>query len=663
METRESGRDIGRSTLLAFALITFTVLALQIVISRLFGATVGYYYAFMLVSLALLGLGSGALIVQQAPRLFSPERLEIQSAWLSMAAGVCCMLGTLVMLWIYPNLQHAKNDFWTLGGIFWCFFPCFLFTGTVVSLVLGHTRHIFHRVYAVDLGSAALGCVVAVGILASLSPSEGLLRLMACLPIVAAAMFALGGRRYKLALGALVLAVATMIVGGLLCKNPRIVNPPHLSWLNRKSGLSRWNAFSNVTVYKGHFFTWALSPKYRGPLRPMLDLLIDGIGGTEIVLFDGKPNSLKEYHYLDMDLTALSHRMVPPEGRQLILGPGGGVDILQASRHGRKDITVVEINPLVEQVVNENLADFSGRPYRLPGVKVHIENGRTFVKRSQELWDLITLTWVDTGGSASSFAFSENYLYTVEAYKEFLNHLKPKGFLAFMRALGYRERRQSDTMRGISVAVEALEQLGVRQPGSHLVVLGAVSPFFNNRPMCFVMAKKTPFDPDEIQEARTFAAKYLFQPIWLPDRSVRLQSLPKPYKYFAPTIHQIITATDRDAVYRDSRFDIEPATDDNPFYFVERAGVNRKAGKEVTTLGHCMLILLALVIPFLGLPILQLVRRTSRLGLSGVTAMGYFSLLGIAFMAVEIEMFHVFALVLGSPTYSLVVVLGSLLVF
>ena len=147
----------------------------------------------------------------------------------------------------------------------------------------------------------------------------------------------------------------------------------------------------------------------------MLDLIIDGMGGTEIVRFDGNPASLKDYTYLDQDLTALASRLLPGNARQLIIGPGGGVDILQAVRAGRTDITVVEINPLIVSVVNRKLGWFSGRPYDLPGVRLVLENGRTFIKRTTDTFDLISLTWVDTGGSATALAFSENYLYTVEA--------------------------------------------------------------------------------------------------------------------------------------------------------------------------------------------------------------------------------------------------------
>ena len=565
------------------------------------------------------------------------------------------------MLAAYPRLAHAEN-LWTLGALFWCLFPFFLAGGTVVSLVLYHARERFHVVYAIDLGSAAIGCVLALVALAKLSPVIGMLTLVTLLPLLGGVLFGVAHRHFRLALVCGGVALGAVGVAGVAARAPSVSDPRHLHGLERQQVLSRWNSFSNVRVYEGSFFTWSLSDAYSGPRYRMRDLLIDGVGGTEIVEFDGNPETLRSYDYLDWDMTALGQRLAPPEKRQLIIGPGGGVDILQAERRGRSDITAVEINGLVEQVVNDDLASFSGRPYRLPGVHVSIENGRTFIRRTHEAWGLVTLTWVDTGGSATAMAFSENYLYTVEAYREFLEHLEPNGYLAFMRALGHGEQVKVDAMRGIAVAYEALRSLGNRDPSKHLVVVGASSPYFGHRAMCYVLVKKSPFTSAELDQAREFIESRRYQALWLPDAPPSPASMPPPFVWFAPTIQQVITAADRTALVRDAAFDIMPTTDDNPFYFAERAGPNREAGKAVSNLSSYLWVLLALVVPFLGIPLIPMLRKTARLGAPGGASIAYFALLGIAFMLVEIEFFHVFAMVLGSPTYAVGVVLASLLV-
>jgi hypothetical protein len=331
---------------------------------------------------------------------------------------------------------------------------------------------------------------------------------------------------------------------------------------------------------------------------------------------------------------------------------------LQAVRLGRSDVTAVEINPLVAEVVNERLGAYSGRPYRLPGVRVFLENGRTFIKRSTEKWDLISLTWVDTGGSATALAASENYLYTIEAYVEFLRHLSPGGYVAFMRGLG---DLPLDTLRGVSVAVEALSRIGVSRPQDHIVIAAARSSFFFHNRMCYVLLKRSPFSAADLSEVQTFLSQLGFQPLWLPGGDP--PSIPESEIQFSRTIRAILTAQNREEVYRQAVWDISPTTDDSPFYFAERGGPRRPAGEGIRTLQACCILLGVLTLLFIGLPLFRLVRQTERVGYSGAAFLGYCALLGAAFMLVEIELFHFHALVLGNPGYALATVLVSLLIF
>jgi hypothetical protein len=650
--------------LLGFGLVAMVLLLLQVVLSRFFAATLTYYYAFMLVSLAMLGLAGGGLAVRVFPRLFPEDLLWERASVLSLATGVAVLAGALGVLALYPDIRFRPVTYdlltpWTLAGVFWCCFPAFLLGGIVISGVLSGRREQFHRLYAVDLASAALGCVVGLLLLEGSTPVELLLTFAPIIPMVAAVLFALEGRRVRLSVVAVAVTAAAAVLGSLAARDPARVKPPHLAWTSHSELVSEWNATSAVRVYPWRFFTWALSPTYRGPTFSTLDLIIDGIGGTPIVKFDGRPASLARYEYLDFDLTALPHHLLPRGGRQLIVGPGGGVDILQAVRAGREDVTAVEINPLVARVVNEDLAEFSGSPYRLPGVRTVIENGRTFVKRSGETWDLVTLTWVDTGGSATALAFSENYLYTTEAFQEYLAHLTPGGMFGFLRA--WDGSFHVDTMRGVAVAVNALLRNGVADPGAHLLIAASHGPFYW-RPMCLVLVRRTPFSTEDVARARRFLEERQFFPVWLPDRSVDVAGLPSAFHVVANVIHGIITSEDRSSFYRQSPFDIAPSTDDNPFYFVERAGPRREAGVGVGQLGLYLAILATLVIPFLLAPALALMRRSQRLRRGDLVALGYFALLGVSFMLVEIDFFHIFALLLGKPTLTFSIVLSSLLV-
>jgi SAM-dependent methyltransferase len=380
------------------------------------------------------------------------------------------------------------------------------------------------------------------------------------------------------------------------------------------------------------------------------------------VRFDGDPRSLGAYDYLDADLTALGQQLVPAQGSELIIGPGGGVDVLQAVRRGRRDVTLVEINPLVVRVVNQDLAAFSGRPYQLPGVRTFVENGRTFILRTRHQWDLIDLTWVDFGGSATALAFSENYLYTVEAYRELLRHLRPAGCFAFLRALGFGEMVVSDSMRGIAVAVEALRREGVADPGRQILVAGAVSPF-HPRPMCYVLVKRSPFTADEIARARDFLRRLEFVPVWLPDGGPAPAEILEPFSLFSEVIRATITANgaDLERFYREAPYDIAPSTDDNPFYFAARGGPHRAPGPAVKDLAACLGLLLALLVPFVLLPLVPVARRMTPFGAGGWAALAYFSAIGAGYILIEIDLFHLLSVVLGNPTYTFATVLATLL--
>jgi hypothetical protein len=652
--------------IVGFGLVAMSVLFVQVVLSRLFAAVMTYYYAFMLISLAMLGLASGSLIVQVMPRTFTERRFSLQAMVCGAAMGMAGIVGTLVLLVLYPHTEVGNWAFtsarsWTLAGLFWCLFPFFLCAGLVVALVFARYRAHFSTLYAVDLAFAAGGCLLAIAVLDSSTPVQAMLS-VCVVPILAGALFGLSERR-NAALAVLGLALAWGIAGAALSRMESVAKPPHVSWQGQATVVSEWNAVSTVRVHPGHFYTWGLSPRYDGPRHDMLDLIIDGMGGTAIVRFDGNPASLQNYTYLDHDLTALTTRLLPRGGRQLIVGPGGGVDILQAVRAGRSEITAVEINPLVVRVVNDILGPFSGRPYNLPGVRWVIENGRTFVKRSTEKFDLISLTWVDTGGSATALAFSENYLYTVEAYREFFGHLSPGGYFSFLRALGRGEVNRTDSMRGIAVAWEALAQEGIPDPSRHMLVAAVASPFFA-RPMCLVLIKKSPLTADDVARSRDFIAENGFQPLWAPDVGVDLGQTPPAVADYARLVRAIMTESDRAKLFRDAPFDMIPATDDNPFYFVERARPGQAAGVGVAQLRTLLFTLVVLVVPFLLLPMAPLLKGRSgaRAPAATAAALAYFSLIGVGFMGVEIELFHVFAMLLGSPVTTFSVVLTGLLV-
>jgi hypothetical protein len=177
------------------------------------------------------------------------------------------------------------------------------------------------------------------------------------------------------------------------------------------------------------------------------------------------------------------------------------------------------------------------------------------------------------------------------------------------------------------------------------------------------LVAREPFTPARVAEAERFLKERAFFPVWLPGKDLPVQALPADLREVGGILQQIVTAKDPESLYRDSHYDLAPSTDDNPFYFVERAGPHRKAGIGVGQLSAYLAILAALVVPFLLAPAISIGRRSGSLGRQDLVPLAYFALLGLSFMLVEIEFFHLMALLLGKPTLTLAVVLSSLLVF
>lgn len=656
-------------TLLAFGLVTGSVLAAQLAFTRFLASTVGYYFAFVLISLAMLGLAFGSLATYLGLRSLSPGQKTVAAAWGSLAAAVCLHVGLLEAVSLYQGVKRIEDgalaSFASLLLLFLAVLPFFLLTGVVVSLLLATSGPRFAMLYGVDLASAAAGCVVALLLLEAGSPSRLLFCVIAPLLAAAAALFALGASRPRLAGGSVATMLVLVVFGYRLTSFEPVGSPRPVGLIGRVRTHSLWNSFSNLSIGPARFLSWGLSPRYDGPRLPMMTILIDGIGASQIVKWDGKPESLASYDYLRQDLNALAHLLLPDDARQIVVGPGGGVDILQAKVHGRRDLTLVEINPLMVEAVNTVVGEFSGRPYFLPGVTLHVENGRTFLRRTHDRWDLISLTWVDSGGNVTALSASENFLYTVEAYQDTLSRLTDRGYFAFMRALGLPGSGDAsmDTLRGISVTAEALRRQGAASPGKHVLVAGVESPFFGNRGMCYVLVKRSEFTAAEVATARDFLSRNGFSAIHLPDGSARVEDLPQHWRKRAALVTEILTRTDPRSLYRDADVDIAPTTDDQPFYFIERAGPNRPAGQGLRLLYGCAAFLLVLAVGFLVLPLVPTFRRMPALTPPAWGFLAYCSLLGVSFLLVEMELFQTFALVLGSPAWALGVVLASLLVF
>ena len=422
-----------------------------------------------------------------------------------------------------------------------------------------------------------------------------------------------------------------------------------------------WNSFSQVAVTGdlpvGRPVAWGLSPLWEGDGPPQKGVLIDGAAGTAITRFHG---DLETVAFLRHDLTTLGYA-IAPRSKVAVIGPGGGLDVLAALLHGVDEVVGIELNPLIVQAVDEEFGDYSGHLYSMPGVRIEVDEGRSFLRRSGETFDLIQLSLIDTWAAtaAGAYALSENSLYTAEAFGDYLDRLAPDGVLAMTR---FRFDPPLQVARLVSLAREAIERRGGRDWADRIAVVSAEGA-------SLFLLKKTPFTVDEVAALEARALELGFDPEVLPGRS-------------APGIYgPLLAHEDPEPFYGSYQWDLRPATDNRPFFFhfvkpgdflggsLDKG--DREEGVDqtfnffavsilVTLLGAVTLLATA----FLAVPLALRHRGAlAEHGADKARTLAFFGLVGLGFMLVEIPLIQEFVRFLGHPTYALAVILFSLLLF
>jgi Spermidine synthase len=338
-------------------------------------------------------------------------------------------------------------------------------------------------------------------------------------------------------------------------------------------------------------------------------------------------------------------------GRALVIGGGGGRDILNALSSGQRRVDVIELNRAIRDVVDDQLAPWSGAPYTLPRVHTRIGDGRSTLASSGTRYDQIHIGFTDTlsANSAQAFALTENNLYTVEAFREYLDHLKPRGILNVSRLY---HLVGDEALRATVLALEALRREGVRDPRRNVVVLLGRDLF--GALFGTVLARREPYSPAELARVRTLARQRGLGVAFAPGGPYYREwgALAR-----APSVHVFCSSY---------RLDVCAPTDNRPFFFnmtrLSDVGAGHRPGYLYTvdpllvlliTLG----ILAALCAVGLVLP-LALMRATRR---PPASALAYFGAIGLGYLLLEIALIQRFTLFLGFPTYALSVVLFALL--
>ena len=641
--------------LLGVGAISAAILMTELALTRIFSVTMYYHFAFLAISIALFGLSASGVFVYviRAWLTSKDTRTLLTAAALGHAIVTVIALACLVRIRVELNYSPS-NLAWMLAIYLLAALPFFA-GGTVISFAFARLTTRVNLVYGADLLGAAAGCLALIPLLNELG-APGVVLTAAGLALAAAVCFAPAAKRGHIA--AAVLAIFSLPAAAQVSGAAPFDVVDTKGHEGDRVLFSKWNSFSRVAVYDREQGDWSLSRRFTGEPGESLFMDIDSAAATPILKGTGNP---QDAAYLRYELTALAYYLAErPDGfTALVIGPGGGRDLLSALVFGARKVDAVEINPIIARdVMLDRFRDYSGGVYAHPRVNVHIDDGRSFIRRSPVRYDVIQASLVDTWAAtaAGAYTLTENSLYTTEAFDEYFDHLSDDGVLTISRWV-------FDGLRLVSLAQQVLGARGL-DAAQHLAIV-------RHERVATFMLKRRPFTAEDTARLRRLAFGMDFEILYLPN--VTAEPAPAPpeqpsnARVQASDYPRLILSPDPKRFVASYPLDITPTTDDRPFFFHTTRlrnqldvafGRSMFFGNGLSSLLTLIGISTALVLLFVGAPLAVSARPRS----GWARWLLYFSALGAGFMLLEVALLQRFVLLLGHPVYSLTVTLFSLLV-
>jgi len=546
-----------------------------------------------------------------------------------------------IVLHVPVALDVSGKNFLRLTALYLAAAVPFFLTGLLFSVVFARETQRIPRLYGADLCGGALACLAVVPLLNWLGGPNAIL--VAGVALAVAGMIWAPTHGVRRNAGLLALALAALTAANY---SGRLIDVVYAKGMFRDPAwveFARWNALSRVEVDR------------QGQAKAVV---IDADASTYIMNADLSQWHTTAWEHALMSAPPALANVLRPHGEFAIIGPGGGVDVLRAVANGSPSVTGIEINPIIATtIMRGRYADYSQHLYQRPEVHIHVTDGRSFLRSSPQHFDVVQMTLVDTWAStaAGAFALSENNLYTVEAFREYFEHLKPDGMIAITR---WEFRHPREALRVVAVAMEALHRLGVANPARHFIVACQGELNADGIPVV-VLAKKTPFTAAEETAVITQFDHYS-----------ELDSLYLPSQPGQNPFSALIASNDPYAFARSYAYNVAPVNDNAPFFFFtlkpgqvlsEKAlqeGIDWKVNLGVLVLLLVLVISVCAVLAFLVLP---LALKSGKPRQSALPLL-YFVAVGLGYILVEIAFIQRFVLFLGHPTYALTVVIFLLMI-
>jgi hypothetical protein len=666
-------------SLVAVACTSAALLMTELALTRIFSVVMYYHFAFLAISIALFGLSASGVFAYLRRARLSRQPTDSLLASRAVIHAACTIVALYALVRLRVGLNYSPQNLALMLTIYALAALPFFTGGLVITLAIARLSARINAVYAADLIGAAAGCLVLIPLLDSIG-APGVVLTAAALAAASGLLFAPAGGRSRITLAAA--AVLLVPLAGEVSGIARFDLTDTKGHLGDRVLFSKWNSFSRIGVYEREHGDWSLSTTYKGPLPETRFMDIDSAASTPILRV---APDLSNAQYLKYELTALAYHLQElgnedsasatpaapqslhpefqaalPGFKALVIGPGGGRDLASALVFGASRVDAVEINPIIaNDVMRDQFKEFSGGIYAHPRVRVFVDDGRSFVRRSRDEYDVIQASLVDTWAAtaAGAYTLTENTLYTVEAFEDYLDHLTEGGVLTITRWV-------FDGLRLVSLAQEACEARGW-DARSRLAVVqhGRIATF---------LLKKTPFTPAEIEHLRNVTDELGFRVLYAPllesTGSNGSEAESESIEGTAPRDYaRLILASDRKAFYASYPQDIRPTTDDRPFFF----HTTKLADQFEVAFGRSMLFgnglsalltLMGISGAFVALFVLGPLAFTTGSRPAGWPWwLVYFGALGAGFMLIEVAVLQRFVLLLGHPVFSVTVTLFSLL--
>lgn len=665
-----------RPPFFTIALLSAAMLAYEILLMRLFSIIQWHHFAHMIISLALLGFGASGTFVsifqKYLYKRFTPVFL-INIALFSISSIACFLLAQLIPFNPDEILWDQQQPLRLLGIYLLLALP-FFFAANAIALALTCFQQGIARIYAFDLLGAGVGSLGIVALLFIAKPLQALL-IVGCLGLAATALAA-----WELKLPARSRILTAVLLTGAVMTMAGSQSELQLSPYKELTQMLRIQGTEVVKEKSSPLGLLSIVESQDVPLRhaPGLSLnatieppeqigvFTDGGGMTAITRETGDS---ADYAYLDQITSAAPYHLFKPE-HVLVLGAGGGSNILQARYHGVPHIEGVELNPQLINLLREDYADFTGNLLKTENIQVYEGEARGFMSGPGKQYDLIEIALLDSfaASSAGLYALNESYLYTVEALQAMLKRLRPGGYLVITRWIKLPPR---DNLKLFATAVDALKQNGVENPRQYLL-------FLRSWQTGTLLIKNEPVTESDVDALKVFTHARAFDLDWYPgiqpNEPNQYNRLAESYFYQAA---EAILSDERATFFERYKFALQPATDDRPYFFhffkwsvlPEILSLRESGGLSLLEGGYLVLVatLVQAVIASAVLILLPLffigkdqkhVNQASK----GRVVLYFFSI-GLAFLFIEIAFIQKFILFLHHPLYAVALVLTAFLVF